>query len=68
MIYTRLDVSTGNILKMAMPSDQLPQFIDGQRISARRQKCSDIDSEIRLEERFDILLINLLLSNGRRFK
>ena len=68
MIYTRLDVSTGHILKMVMPSDQLPQFIDGQRTSTRRQKCSDIDSEIRLEERFNILLIDLLLSNRRGFK
>ncbi|OLO63864.1 hypothetical protein BKH23_02720 [Actinomyces oris] len=68
MIYTRLDVSTGHILKMAMPSDQLSQFIYSQRATTRRQKCSDIDSEIRLEERFNILLIDLLLSNRRRFK
>ena len=68
MIYTRLDVSTGHILKMAIPSDQLPQLIDGERTPTRRQKCSDIDSEIRFEERFNILLIDLLLSNRRRFK
>jgi len=68
MIYTCLDVSTGHILKMATPGDQLPQFIDGQRTPTCRQKCSDINSEIRLEERFNILLIDLLLSNRRRFK
>jgi len=68
MIYTGLDVSTGHILKMATPSDQLPQFIDGQRTPTRRQKCSDINSEIRPEERFNILPIDLLLSNRRRFK
>ncbi|OLO77575.1 hypothetical protein BKH18_06305 [Actinomyces oris] len=68
MIYTRLDVPTGHILKMATPSDQLPQFIDGERTPTRCQKCSDIDSEISLEERFNILLIDLLLSNRRRFK
>ena len=68
MIYTRFDVSTGNIVKTATPSDQLSQFIDGQRATTRRQKCSDIDSEIRLEERFNILPIDLFLSNRRRFK
>jgi len=68
MIYTRFDFSTGHIVKMPPSGNQLSQFIYGQRTSTRRQKCSDVDRKIRLEESFNILLIDLLLSNRRRFK
>jgi len=68
MIDTRFDISTGHIVNMPPSGNQLSQFIYGQRTSTCRQKCSDIDREIRLEESFNILLIDLLLSNRRRFK
>ena len=57
------DVSARNIIEMVTSGDKLPQFIDGQRTPTRRQKCSDIDSKIRLKEGLNILCVNLPLSN-----